>query len=159
MLTPHHVSRVMCHMSPITCHLSFVTCQLSPVACHMFCFFYKKKKNLQSAGASQWRVCYQQGLPCLAQINIKIQYECLKKCVMILLSQVNYQKVLYFCSIESSTQKCDMTISPSVSDMCIEADQTVQLQKIPKSVPALTSKYQIKRQTSAGRSLLEGHQH
>ena len=54
----HHMSGVMCHLSCVMCHLSCVTCHVSCVTCHPFLF----KKN-QSGGASQWRVCYQWGLP------------------------------------------------------------------------------------------------
>ena len=54
MLTPHHVSYVMCHMSRLKCHVSGVTCHMSGVTCHFF---------LQSGEASRLRVCYQRGLP------------------------------------------------------------------------------------------------
>ena len=46
----------VCHMACVTCPMSHVTCQVSHVMCQMFFLFY-----LQSDGASQWRVCYQQG--------------------------------------------------------------------------------------------------
>ena len=68
----YHVSCVTCHVSPVTCHLSPVTCHLSHV--EIFFKFFLTKKNIQkkcpkkigqSGGASRWRVCYQQGLPCL----------------------------------------------------------------------------------------------
>ena len=46
-------------MYPVTCHLSIVTCQIS------FLNFFNNYLNkiLQIDRASQWRVCYQQGLP------------------------------------------------------------------------------------------------
>ena len=46
----HHPICVMCHMSRVTCHMSCVTCH---------------KKKIQSGGASQLRVCYHRGQPCL----------------------------------------------------------------------------------------------
>ena len=46
-------------MSRVTCHMSHVTCHLSPVTCHMSHFFF----FLQNGEVSQWRVCYQRGLP------------------------------------------------------------------------------------------------
>ena len=53
------VSRVTCHMSRVTCHLSHViTCHMSHVICHNL--FFKQRGE-----ASQRRVCYQRGLPCL----------------------------------------------------------------------------------------------
>ena len=64
-----HVSNVMCHMSHVTCHMSHVMCHMSHVRCHMSKVKKEKKKkekrekNLQSGGASRWRVCYQRGLP------------------------------------------------------------------------------------------------
>ena len=47
------MSRIMCHVWPVTCHVSYVTISFS------FSFF------LQRGEASQLRVCYQRGLPCL----------------------------------------------------------------------------------------------
>ena len=39
-------------------------CHVSPVTYNYFLILIKiKKKKLQSGGASQWRVCYQRGLP------------------------------------------------------------------------------------------------
>ena len=72
-----HVSRVTCHVSRVTCHVSRVTCHMSHVTCHMSkkmsyseeknknkkLFLYTTKNIGQSGGASQWRVCYQRGLP------------------------------------------------------------------------------------------------
>ena len=75
MFTPTDMSHVTCHVSCVMCHVSRVKCHLSPVTCHMskqFFFltfklllliFFTYKKNGQSGGASQWRVCYQRGLP------------------------------------------------------------------------------------------------
>ena len=42
----------MCQMSDVKCHMSCVTCHMS-----FFSFFF------QSGQASQWKVCYQRGLP------------------------------------------------------------------------------------------------
>ena len=58
-------------MSPVTVHLSPVMCHMSPVTLHMsFQLKLKQKKleklnrkNQQSGGDSQWRVCYLRGLP------------------------------------------------------------------------------------------------
>ena len=47
--------------TPQTCHVSLVTCPVSRVTCHFFFFF----SFGQSVETSRWRVCYQQGLPCL----------------------------------------------------------------------------------------------
>ena len=58
----------MCHVSPVTYHRSPVTCHLSPVTCHMSQSFFIPKKIVQSGGASQWRVPYQQGLPRLVYL-------------------------------------------------------------------------------------------
>ena len=49
-----HVSYVMCHVSCVMCHMSCVTCHLSHITSSFFG---------QRVGASQWRVCYQRGLP------------------------------------------------------------------------------------------------
>ena len=49
------MSHVMCHVSR---HMSHVTCHMSHVT---FFFFFLG----QSGEAYRWRVCYQQGLPCL----------------------------------------------------------------------------------------------
>ena len=61
-----HVSRVTCHLSRVICHLSGVTCQVSPVTCQKIKIKnnndYPLKKIGQSSEASQFRVCYQQGL-------------------------------------------------------------------------------------------------
>ena len=57
MFTPHHVSHVTCHI-------------------HLFFSF------LQAGEASQWRVCYQRGLPRLVFIPIllvrQLEYDALK---------------------------------------------------------------------------------
>ena len=50
---------VTCHMSHITCHMSHVMCQVPPDT--FFFFFY----IWQRGQATWWRVCYQQGWPCL----------------------------------------------------------------------------------------------
>ena len=49
----YHMSCVICHVSHVICHMSHVTCHVS-----WFTDFF-----FQSPGVSQWRVCYQQGLP------------------------------------------------------------------------------------------------
>ena len=84
-----HVSCVTCHMSPVTCHVSPVTCHLSLVTWFFFFYifllekilfyhnFFYFKKNGKIGGATQWRVCYQRGLPSLVliywhSINIKL---------------------------------------------------------------------------------------
>ena len=46
----------MCHMSHVMCHMSQVTCH------HLIYFFFFFG---QRGEVSQWRVCYQPGLPCL----------------------------------------------------------------------------------------------
>ena len=59
------VSHIMCHMSCVTCHVSHALCHMSCVTCHVshgMCNIYF---FLQSGGSSQWRVCYQWGLPSL----------------------------------------------------------------------------------------------
>ena len=53
-LPPNHLSHVTCHVSGVRCHISGVKCHVSCVT-----FFFLLW------GASRWRVCYQQGLPCL----------------------------------------------------------------------------------------------
>ena len=52
----------MCHVSLVTCHVSPVTCNVSNVFVFLVLFFISKKIG-QCDGASQWRVCYQRGLP------------------------------------------------------------------------------------------------
>ena len=52
------MSRVMCHVSRVTCHMSKKKLH----------FFFLRKKNGQSGGASRWRVCYQRGLPRLVYL-------------------------------------------------------------------------------------------
>ena len=67
-----HVSLVMCHVSPVMCHVSPVTCHVSPITCHVSpvtCNFFILKNIGQIGGASQWRVCYQCGLPRLVSWN------------------------------------------------------------------------------------------
>ena len=54
---------VMCHMSHVTFHMSCVTCQVSHVACHVSCVTFFLNFFLQNCETSQWRVCYQRGLP------------------------------------------------------------------------------------------------
>ena len=66
----------MCHVSHVTCHVSRVTCQMSGVFFFFYIFYYIYinlfyKKNLQSDGASWWRVCYQRGLPRLVYLHPK----------------------------------------------------------------------------------------
>ena len=69
MFIPHYVSCATCYVSRVTCHLS-------PVTCIFILFLVKKNKNYllksgqsgQSDGASQWRVCYQRGLPRLVSM-------------------------------------------------------------------------------------------
>ena len=64
-----HMSNVTCHMSHVTCHMAHVTCHMSHVTCHMSHVTYLVSHILchflfvQNDGASQWRVCYQRGLP------------------------------------------------------------------------------------------------
>ena len=88
----HLPPSVMCHMSSGTCLVSRVTCHMSHVRCHMLhIILYKKKfcikknKN-KNAGACQWRVCYQRGLPCLVLKTWK--------CVFLLWMKVNTTKKL-----------------------------------------------------------------
>ena len=45
--------------TPTMCHMSYVIFHVSHVTCNFFCG--------QDGGASQWRICYQRGLPCLFQ--------------------------------------------------------------------------------------------
>ena len=52
-------SGVWCNVSGVTYHVSGVTGHMSYVICHMSLFC------VQSIEASQWRVCYQRGVPCL----------------------------------------------------------------------------------------------
>ena len=63
----------MCHLSHVTGHMSYVrspvsgvTCQVSHVRCGFFYVFF-----LHSVGAIRWKVCYQQGLPCLVLCTCK----------------------------------------------------------------------------------------
>ena len=56
-------SDTMCHVSCVMCHVSLIMCHMSPVTCHMSLFFYPSEKIGHSGGSSQWRVCYQWGLP------------------------------------------------------------------------------------------------
>ena len=105
MFTPPNMSYVMCHVSRVTCHVSHVTCHMSHVTCHLshvkifvltffiiiitrniyILFFNPLKKNLQSGGASRWRVCYQRGLPRLVCYAFHIcSIELLKLCLIIL---------------------------------------------------------------------------
>ena len=65
-----HVSHITCHKSGVRCQVSGVRCQISGVRCHMSNFF------LQSAGVSQWRVCYQRGLPRLVLISLQLKMIC-----------------------------------------------------------------------------------
>ena len=48
-----------CHVSGVTCHMTLVTCHMSHITISIIIFII----FLQSCEASQWRVCYQQGLP------------------------------------------------------------------------------------------------
>ena len=52
----HDVSHVTCHISRVTCQVSKVRCQVSHFILFIYLFW-------QSCVASQWRVCYQGGLP------------------------------------------------------------------------------------------------
>ena len=74
--TPHHVSHVRCQVSRVTCQVSHVRCHLSGVMCHFFSSFFLLLFFLsffgQSGGASRWRVCYQQGLPRLVFLWLKL---------------------------------------------------------------------------------------
>ena len=51
----HPPPSVTCHVSHVMCHVSCVMSHVSSVPCHVF---------LQGVWASQWRVCYQRGIPC-----------------------------------------------------------------------------------------------
>ena len=64
MFTPHHVSHIRCQVLFVTCDVSGVRCQVSGVIIIIFFIFF-----LQIGGASQWRVCYQRGLPRLVSIH------------------------------------------------------------------------------------------
>ena len=62
-----HMSHVMCHVSHVTCQMSYVMCHVSHVMCHMSCVTCHMSDLYiffgHFFGASQWRVCYQRGLP------------------------------------------------------------------------------------------------
>ena len=49
----------MCHVSCVTCHMSRVTCSFF----YIIIFFFGP-----IGGASQWRVCYQRGVPRLVSL-------------------------------------------------------------------------------------------
>ena len=51
------------NMSHVTCQMPCITCQMSCVNCHIIFFVGL------IGGAYRWRVCYQQGLPCLVLFN------------------------------------------------------------------------------------------
>ena len=72
MFIPHYVSCVMCHMSHVMCHLSPVTCHMSTKK-KFKTFFVIPKKIWQRGGASQWRVCYQRGLPRLVSVQRQVR--------------------------------------------------------------------------------------
>ena len=55
-----------CHMWHVTCHISCVTCHMSLVTCNIFFLLFFFFYFGQHSEASQWRVCYQRGLPRLA---------------------------------------------------------------------------------------------
>ena len=63
------VSGVSCQVSGVRCQVSGVRCQVSGVRCHILhvtCHesqFFSSFFLGQSGEASQWRVCYQRGLP------------------------------------------------------------------------------------------------
>ena len=70
-----HMAHVTCHVSYIICHVSHVMCRVSLVMCHVSCvtcnYYYYIFFFLQIGGASQWRVCYQRGLPRLVKFWIR----------------------------------------------------------------------------------------
>ena len=81
MFVPHYVLCVMCHVSCVICHVSPEVCT---VLAENILWYYNiknlsklRKKNSseeigQNGGASRWRVCYQQGLPCLVSCHIPV---------------------------------------------------------------------------------------
>ena len=58
----------------VTCHVSGVMCHMSPIFFFFFCYLLFG----QSDGASQWRVCYQPGLPHLVFFFFLKNWSCLK---------------------------------------------------------------------------------
>ena len=56
-------------MSHVMCHVFGDTCQVSRVRCHVSGFFLLFFG--QSGGPSQWRVCYQRGLPRLVLMVVE----------------------------------------------------------------------------------------
>ena len=70
---PCHVSSVMCHVSRVTSHLShlYILFFILFLNVKNFYLYILKKKSWTSVGASQWRVCYQRGLPRLVCSNFK----------------------------------------------------------------------------------------
>ena len=62
MFTSLHLSHVKCHVSHVKCHRSQVTCQMLQFI-YIYIYFVVVVFFWQSGKASQWRVCYQRGLP------------------------------------------------------------------------------------------------
>ena len=80
----------------VWCHITGARCQVSGVTCHMYCVYYIYIVFfLQCCVASQWRVCYQWGLPrlvfCLTRLTIHIFQVWLFLCLCLCLSQNQYQ--------------------------------------------------------------------
>ena len=70
-----HVSRVMCQVSPVIFHMSHVKKNLKNKEIKIK--LYPSEKIGQSDRASQWRVCYQRGLPRLVFFS-QNHYSCQK---------------------------------------------------------------------------------
>ena len=69
-----------CQISCVTCLVSHVTSKVAYVTCNLnYIYIY----ILQSGAASCWRVCYQQGLPCLVN-RLGVAGAVLQKSVLII---------------------------------------------------------------------------
>ena len=94
------VSRVMCDMSPVTCHLSQATCQKKNYLFYLkkiYIYIHILDKIGHSGGASQWRVCYQRGLPCLVILLLLKQSKAINLTGFLINPKLHTQKVSNIC--------------------------------------------------------------
>ena len=120
----------MCHMSRVTCHMS----------CVFFYFVFG-----QSGGASQWRVCYQRGLPSLVFILTwfwftKVLWFTLIWLTIVYLSFI-FQVIIsssISTSIFSTTTTARVSISSKTSSSWLLAlSQTLNMMKTAESTTLL----------------------
>ena len=124
---------VMCHLSHVTWNVLHVTCHMSQVTSQnilLFSFLFR-----QSGETSWWRVCYQQGLPCLVcSFSLFCFYVKLDETALLHFTPVKITMALHFLKLLQihRKQKWNKKVNLHKHHMFKERKNTIALKNLQK---------------------------